>query len=133
MKALHARPLVLDAGALRDSEKHPRGRAWGLCKAEVAQGRPPLLPIAVLARMWRGGAKQAGLAQLVKLCEIVEIDEPMARRIGVLLGLSESTDVVDAMVVLVALDTGATVATSDPDDITRLAEAAGVKLPLAPI
>ena len=115
------RPVVLDAGALRDAEKNPNGRTWALCRAEVAQNRTPLLPILLLAQMWRGGARQAGLARVVRLCEIVNIDEPMSRRIGALLATTGTSDIVDAMVVLVALDTGAAVLTSDPGDITKLA------------
>jgi hypothetical protein len=130
VRVIHARHLLLDAGALRDAEKHPRGRVWALCEAEIAEGRQPLLLITVLAQMWRGGGSQAGLARVVKLCKLVGIDELLARRIGVLLGMSGTADVVDAMVVLVAVDAGAAVATSDPEDLTKLAGAAGAKLPL---
>lgn len=130
MRVLHPRQLVLDAGALRDAERHPQGRIWALCKSEIFEGRQPLLPITVLAQMWRGGAKQAGLSRVVKAAKLVDIDEVMARRIGILLGLSGTADVVDAMVVLAAIDAGAAVATSDPGDISTLAEAAGINLPL---
>jgi hypothetical protein len=84
----------------------------------------------VLAQMWRGGAGQAGLARVVKVCELVGLDEPMARRVGVLLGRAGTADVVDAMVVLVAAGAGAAVVTSDPGDLAKLADAAGVRVPL---
>lgn len=130
MRTLHARQLLLDAGALRDAERHPRGRVWALCEAEVAEGRRPLLPVTVLAQMWRGGAGQAGLARVVKTCELVAMDAPLARRVGVLLGRSGTADVVDATVVLVAAGVGAAVVTSDPGDLSKLADAVGVRVPL---
>lgn len=122
------RRLLLDAGALRDAERQPRGRVWAVCRRELAEGRRPLLPVTVLAQMWRGGPKQAGMANLIKSCELVGIDETLARRIGVLVGESGTSDIVDAMVVLCAIDAGAAVVTSDPGDITALAEAAQAKL-----
>ncbi|NYI03883.1 hypothetical protein [Allostreptomyces psammosilenae] len=130
MRALYARRLVLDAGALRDAERHPRGRVWAMCEAEVDEGRRPLLPVTVLAQMWRGGAGQAGLARVVKTCELVTMDDTMARRVGALLGLSGTADVVDAMVVVVAMEAGAAVVTSDPGDLGKLAEAVGAPVPL---
>lgn len=130
MKVLRPRRLLLDAGALRHAERHPRGRVWTLCEAEVAEGRQPLLPVTVLAQMWRGGAGQAGLARVVRVCTLVGLDEVLARRIGVLLGISGTADVVDAMVVLVAAEAGAAVITSDPGDLAKLAEAVGVRVPL---
>ncbi|MEO3753477.1 hypothetical protein [Streptomyces sp. B6B3] len=130
MKALHARGLLLDAGALRDAERHPRGRTWAMCAAEVAEGRQPLLPLTVLAQMWRGGPGQAGLARVAKVCTLVGIDERLARRTGVLLGRSGTADVVDAMVVLIAAEAGTAVVTSDPGDLAKLSEAVGVRVPL---
>lgn len=130
MRTPHARRLLLDAGALRDAEKHPRGRIWAMCEAEIVEDRQPLLPIMVLAQMWRGGAAQAGLARVVRLCRLVHVDESFARRIGALLSMAGTADVVDAMVVLAAGEADAAVVTSDPTDLSKLAEAAGLMVPL---
>jgi hypothetical protein len=134
MRILHPRRVLLDAGALREAEQNPRGRVWALCEAETAEGRRPLLPHVVLAQMWRGGAgKQAGLARVVKMCEPVEFDGLAARRAGVLLGLSGTSDVVDAAVVLGAAEAGASVWTSDPDDIRHLADSMKVDLEIVTV
>lgn len=67
---------------------------------------------------------------MAKGCEVVGVDEHMAHRIGKVLGISGTSDVVDAMVVLVAMETGATVLTSDPADIGKIAEAVNARIPL---
>lgn len=130
MRVLRPRGLVLDAGALRDAEANPRGRVWGYCREEVEAGRRPLLPVTVLAQIWRGGPRQAGLAHIVKSCKTVDVDEGMARRIGVLLGESTTSDVVDAMVALAAIETRFTVVTSAPEDITKIAGSVNYRVPL---
>ncbi|MFE6386973.1 MULTISPECIES: hypothetical protein [Nocardiopsis] len=133
MRVLCPRGLVLDAGALREAEANPRGMVWSLCREENRAGRQPLVPTTVLAQIWRGGARQAGLAHVVKGCEMIGVDDPMARRIGKLLGISGTSDIVDAMVVLVAMETGATVLTSDPVDIGKIAEAVKARIPLVTV
>jgi hypothetical protein len=133
MRVLRPRGLVLDAGALREAEANPRGMVWALCREENRAGRQPLVPTPVLAQIWRGGARQAGLSHVVKGCEMVGVDEAMARRIGKLLGISGTSDIVDAMVVLVAMESGATVLTSDPVDIGKIAEAAKARIPLVTV
>ncbi|WP_270689026.1 hypothetical protein [Nocardiopsis endophytica] len=51
-------------------------------------------------------------------------------RIGVLLGRSGQADIVDAAVVIAAIETGAAIVTSDPGDIRKPTEAAGHDAPL---
>jgi hypothetical protein len=53
------------------------------------------------------------------------LDENAARRAGLLLALTGTSDVVDATVAVVATDLGALVITSDRDDIESLLNAAG--------
>ncbi|MFI6575663.1 hypothetical protein ACIBFB_07660 [Nocardiopsis sp. NPDC050513] len=130
MTVLRPRGFLLDAGALRSAEADPRGDVWDLCRQEHIAGRQPLLPIMVLAQIWRGGPRQAGMARVVNSCEVVGLDGTMARRIGKLLGQSGTSDVVDAMVVLAAMDAGATVVTSDPGDIAKIADSVGARIPL---
>lgn len=130
MKVLNPQGLVLDAGALREAEAHPRGVVWSLCRRENQAGRQPLLPATVLAQIWRGGARQAAVAQVVRTTRIVDVDEHMARRIGKLLGVSGTADVVDAMVALVAMDSGGAVVTSDPLDMRKLVDSVHGAVPL---
>ncbi|MEU1716901.1 MULTISPECIES: hypothetical protein [Nocardiopsis] len=57
----------------------------------------------------------------------------MARGIGKLPGISGTSDIVVAMVVRVAVETGATVLTSDPVDVGMIAEAVKARIPLATV
>lgn len=56
----------------------------------------------------------------------------MARRTGKLLGISGASDIVDAMVVLVAMETGASVLTSDPVDVGKIVEAVKARFRWSP-
>jgi len=65
------------------------------------------------------GARQAPLARTLAGVATVALDLVTAKRLGVLLGVADASDVVDAHVAaLVAA--GDTVLTSDPDDVRRL-------------
>lgn len=120
----------MDAGALRQAEAKPTGDVWNYCRAEVGSGRRPLLPAVVLAQIWRDGTRQAGVTRLVKTCEVVKVDEGVAKRAGALLGVSGTKDVVDAMVVLLAVETQFTVVTSDPGDISAIADSVNYRASL---
>lgn len=82
---------------------------------------------AVVAQVWRDGARQARLTGLLRGVDEWPLDPGAARRVGLLLGADESSDVVDASLVAMARD-GDTVLTSYPVDIARLAETAGLAL-----
>ena len=53
--------------------------------------------------------------------DIVALDADDARRVGLMLSASGTTDVVDAHVAVCALRRGGPVLTSDPEDIETLA------------
>jgi hypothetical protein len=55
-----------------------------------------------------------------------------ARRAGILLGRSGSSDAIDAALVCLSRD-GDGILTSDPDDLFELARAAGVHVELIPV
>jgi hypothetical protein len=78
----------------------------------------------VVAQVWRSG-KQAMLAGLLRGTRVDAPDEAQARRAGRLLAQTKMKDVVDALLIGLARD-GDTILTSDPDDLTRLVEAACV-------
>ncbi|MCZ7682808.1 MAG: PIN domain-containing protein [Sandaracinaceae bacterium] len=111
---------VLDAGALIALERgDPMVRAY-LRLAE--QGLVALTTSsAVVAQVWRGGARQARLARTLNSDLLTE--EPLARstsrRIGLLAAATGATDVVDGHVALIALERDAVVLTSDPEDLVR--------------
>ena len=87
----------------------------------------------VVGQVWRGGtARQATLAILLAGVEVVALDDRLGRRAGLLLARAGTNDVVDAALVLLALD-GDEILTSDPDDLRLLAAAAGLHVDLVPV
>jgi hypothetical protein len=115
--------LVLDAGALLAVEQNDRSM---LARFRVAQAHGLELrthPF-VVAQVWRDSrGRQANLARLLNAVEIITVTDQLGRNCGVLLGKAGMSDPIDAAVVLIARS-GDRIATSDPDDIRRLAEAA---------
>ncbi len=117
---------MLDAGALVALERADR-TAWALLKASLG-AHSPLVPAPALGQVWRGGAgAQARLAAALAGCRVLDTDDRQARRAGVLLGRAGTTDVVDALVAIAAVDYDADVVTSDPGDLRRLLDALGVR------
>lgn len=123
-------PIIYDAGALVAADKGERS-LWAQFAAATAERRPVVVPSPVLAQAWRGLASQARLAKLVNGCRILAPDEQLARHAGVLLGRSQTTDAVDAIVVATAISLHAAILTSDIDDITLLAESADAAFEVA--
>jgi hypothetical protein len=116
--------LLLDAGALIAVERRAR---WlmALIEHERREGKPPITHAGVIGQVWRGGqGRQAPLAMLIPGLDVRPLDLALALRAGLLLGRARSHDIVDAGLVLLA-DDGDRIVTSDPNDIARLARAAG--------
>ena len=113
--------LTLDAGALIAVERGLEG-VRSLLDAALSDGRAVHVPPGVLAQVWRGGSRQARLAAFVGQPELTLLDlDPMtAKAIGLLLGISGHSDVVDAHVALHARLHDHIVITSDPDDMRTL-------------
>jgi hypothetical protein len=86
----------------------------------AAAGLPILVPATVLAQAWRGGPRSALLARLLAGAIGDSLDERRAKEVGDRLGRYGKADVADAHVVCCALDQGAILVTSDPDDIEAL-------------
>jgi len=112
--------VVLDAGALI-----ALGRGAAAIRGYVLladRGHVALFTSsAVVAQVWRGGARQARLARFLSSDLLVEIPlDPIAsRKVGALAAVVGSSDVVDGHVATIALERDAVVVTSDPDDIAR--------------
>ncbi|MEI2653287.1 MAG: hypothetical protein V9G12_14270 [Microthrixaceae bacterium] len=86
-----------------------------------------------MAQVWRGGDdRQAHLARLLRAVEVVPLDDALGRAAGILLGVAGTSDAIDAAVVLLSRDRDE-VLTSDPHDLTILAEAAGLQIDLVPV
>lgn len=112
-------PLSFDAGALIAAQRNER-RIWWVWKEALARGDVPTVPAAALAQAWRG-ARSARLAQLLLECEVVPLDESLAKEAGKLLASSKTIDAVDASVVAAAARSRSTIITSDPADLKHLA------------
>jgi hypothetical protein len=115
--------LVLDAGALVAVDRDDRAM---IARLRVAHEHGVQLRsnAMVVAQVWRDShGRQVNLARLLRALDVRAVDDHDGRRAGVLLGLTGTTDPIDATVVLLA-DPGDRIVTSDPDDLTQLAEAA---------
>jgi hypothetical protein len=124
--------LVLDAGALIAVERADRDTI-ALIKHELLAGRVPVTHGGVVGQVWRGGSgRQANVARLLPALDIASLDATMGRRAGALLVRARMTDVIDAALVLLALD-GDSLMTSDTNDIEPLAVAAGLHIDIVPV
>jgi hypothetical protein len=115
--------LILDAGALVAVDRSDRAM---MARLRVAQqhGLELRSNAMVVAQVWRDRqGRQANLARLLRAVEVRAIDQHDGRQAGVLLGLTGTSDPIDATVVLLA-SPGDRILTSDPDDLTPLATAA---------
>lgn len=120
--------LVLDAGALLAIER--RDRRVGAMLRVVQQERIPVRSSpAVVAQVWRHGARQAQLARILAGVAVPPLDLDTGKRLGLLLGAAGGSDVVDAHVASLAR-AGDKVLTSDPDDLRKLLDALAVDVNL---
>jgi rRNA-processing protein FCF1 len=119
--ATSPRSVVLDTGALIALEKGDE-RVRALLDLALRSDARVVVPVAVIAQAWRGGARQSRLHRLLSDPSVTpEVMYPeTARACGVLCGKARTTDVVDASVVVAARRHRAIVLTSDPADIRRL-------------
>lgn len=115
--------LVLDSGALVALERNER-KMWIRLKAAQLGGDLPLTHAGVLGQVWRGGPRQARFSQALGGIDVRPLDEPLGRAAGQLLGAAGLADVIDAGVVLLAVD-GDEIVTMDHDDLAQLAAASG--------
>ena len=72
------------------------------------------------------------LARALGAVEVVPLDEPLAKRAGLLLARSRTADIVDAAVVALSR-AGDRIVTSDPDDIDALIVAGDVLVDIVPV
>jgi predicted nucleic acid-binding protein len=118
--------IVYDTGALVAAER--RNPDFLALHDELTKARiRPIVPVVVLAQAWRGGP-QHQISRVLKACDILPDDPATGRAAGVACAASGTTDVVDAIVIAAAVRHQAPVVTSDPDDLTRIASAIGVKI-----
>lgn len=111
--------LTLDAGALIAYERG-EFEIRRILKAAFGRGVTTTIPAVVLAEVWRGDAKDAPVARLLKWCRIEPLDEQRARAAGKLRRSATGAGAVDACIAVGVRERGDAIATSDPDDMRRL-------------
>lgn len=124
--------LVLDSGAFLSAERGNR-ELIAMAKRERLAGKVAITHGGVIGQVWRGGSgRQANVSRLLAEVKVEALDERLGRQAGVLLALSQTSDVIDAAVVALAVD-GDSVVTSDPGDLAVLADAADLHIDVVPI
>jgi predicted nucleic acid-binding protein len=119
--------VTYDTGALIAAVRDSR-QLWALHAGYLREGVVPLVPAPVLAQAWRGGARQARLARLLRMCDVEPMSEELARSVGTLAGKASHDDIVDVAVVEGAIRRGDAVVTSDATHIAKIATHAGIAL-----
>ena len=115
---------VLDAGALVAVDRRDR-MIGALLRVLQEHGTPIRVSSAVVGQVWRDGRKQANLARVLAGVGIEPLGKDDGKRIGELLALARSSDVVDAHVALMTAASDL-VLTSDTGDIRALLHARNV-------
>ena len=116
---------VLDAGAFLAVEK--RDRRIGAMLRVLQQRRVPLwTSAAVVAQVWRDGARQVAIARMLAGVGIEGLEPDDGKRVGQLLAIARTHDIVDAHVALL-IGPGDLVFTSDPEDLRQLLSARKIK------
>ena len=113
--------ITLDAGALIGIDRNDR-RVIAIIARATELAAPVVVPAPALAQAIRRPERQARLSRLVRQpgTTVVPLDRVDAVRVGRLLAVTGTSDVVDAHVVVCAQRANTAVATSDASDIARL-------------
>jgi hypothetical protein len=113
--------LTLDAGALIAFDRNDR-RVVGLLARALEHRHGLVVPAGVVGQVWRDGRRQARLARFLAApdVDIESLDDHRAREAGQLCGVRQTSDIIDASVVLCARARDHRIVTSDPEDIRRL-------------
>jgi hypothetical protein len=117
--------IIYDAGALPAAER--RNPDFLALHDEVTKSRiRPIVPVVVLAQIWRGGP-QPQISRVLKACVILPDDQRIGRAAGVACAASGTADAI-----VIAVQHQTPIVTSDPGDLTRIADSIGVKIRLFP-
>lgn len=111
--------LTLDAGALIAYERGQE-RIRKILAVSYERGFVPTIPAIALAEAWRGDAKDARIARLLKACSVEILDETLARTAGALRRATPGASATDACIAAGVRRRGDAIATSDPDDMRAL-------------
>jgi len=116
--------LILDSGALVAVDRDDRAMAARL-RAAQQHGLELRSNAMVIAQVWRDRqGRQVNLTRLLRAVDVRAVTQQDGRNAGALQAAAGTADAIDATIVLLAA-AGDRILTSDPSDLTRLAEAAG--------
>lgn len=111
--------VTLDAGAFIGLERGDR-RTIAHLKEAQGRGLDVTVPTVVVAEVWRGGSRSAGLARLLAACIVEPLSQATARAAGEAQAAVRAATTIDAVVMASASARGDRVLTSDPSDLARL-------------
>lgn len=111
--------VVYDAGALVAADRSDRN-LWAEHRARLELGIVPITTAPVVAQVSRSG-RQAQLRRFLRGCQLVSFGAEESHEVGALAGRCGVDDVIDVHVVTVANRVGASVMTSDAQDLSRVA------------
>ena len=119
--------ITLDTGALIALDRGDQ-RMIALLRQALARGFAFRVPSGVLGQAWRDGRVQVTLGRFLRSeeVEIIPLDAPLARACGELCGATNTSDIIDASVVILARERQDPIVTSDPSDLRRLDPAAPI-------
>jgi predicted nucleic acid-binding protein len=113
--------ITLDTSALIALDRGDK-RLIALLQRALAQRLKLRVPVGVVGQAWRDGRVQVTLARFLRIdeVEIIPLDEQLARACGELCGATQTADIIDASVVILARERRDHIVTSDPRDLRRL-------------
>lgn len=123
--------VVYDAGLLVAADRSDR-QVWADHHARLEVGVVPVTTAPVVAEVSRS-PRQVQLRRFLRGCDIVGFSREESHEVGALLSLAETSDVVDAHVVLTASRGRSTVLTSDEQDLQRLSDCLSEPIVVQPI
>lgn len=110
--------MIVDATPFIVDGERVNSRLWALIKRTLERGGELHTTHPVLAQVWRQPGRQANLARALRNFEIHALDDAVS--VGLRLAESETSDVVDAHLAVVAEMLGDFILTGDPDDMAAL-------------
>src|SRR2546423_8386641 len=119
--------ITLDTGALIALDRGDKSMI-ALLRQALAQGFAFRVPSGVLGQAWRDGRVQVTLGRFLRSeeVEIIPLDAQLARACGELCGATNTSDIIDASVVILARERQEPIVTSEPSDLRRLDPAAPI-------
>jgi len=118
--------VILDAGFLISIDRSERS-AHAFLAASDRSGTGLHTTHAVVAQVWRNGARQPRLSAFLKTITIHTFDD--GRPVGRLLAQTKNSDVVDAHLVICAVRLDHDILTGDPDDLITITSVLGPAAP----